>query len=141
VLVDWASIALQHAEIMDAASALNEGLALADQLGYVPYRFAQLFAACAQLAFMTGDASHAARLHGAAEVLRSLSRTAVPPERRDAEQAMLNGLAEELGAAALVHLLTLGRALPHADAVFSAQQFCRDIIADARALRVGPSKT
>jgi hypothetical protein len=133
VLVDWASIALRCGETRDAGMALTEGLDLADQLGHVPYRFAQLFAACAQLACMIGHASDAARLLGAAEVLRALSRTAVPPERRQEEETLMRELRAELGDKAVEQLLTLGRALPVADAVSYAQQVCRETLADAGA--------
>ena len=122
VLVDWASIAMQFREPRDAAFALDHGLAVAEQLGRVPYRFAQLFAATAQLACMVGQPVEAARLYGAADLLRSLSGTAVPAERRHEEQAMLDSLIDALGATAVDQLLTLGRALQHSDAVACAQQ-------------------
>jgi predicted ATPase len=122
VLVDWANIALQFREPHDSAFALDQGLVLAEQLGRVPYRFAQLFAATALLACMVGQLTEAARLYGAAEVLRSLSGTAVPADRRHEEQAMLDSLTEALGATAVDQLLTLGRALQHTAAVACAQQ-------------------
>ena len=64
-------------------------------------------------------------------MLRALSRTAVPPERRQEEDAILGQLRAELGEAPVEQLLTLGRALPVADAVSYAQQLCREIIENA----------
>lgn len=122
VLVDWTVLAMRFGRIRDAITALADGLTTARELGKLPYRFAQLFAAAAHLASVAAHHEEAARLIGCARFLRSESGIVLPPEGKQQESELLDRLRDRLGLAELNHLLSEASELDLDSAIALAEE-------------------
>ena len=107
-LVDWSTLALSSGKLDDAATALAEGLELANRLGRVPYRSAQLLAGSAQLAGAAERWTEAAQLLALARALRAQSGAQVPPERAQEEAALLELLRQHVSESEVSSVLGAG---------------------------------
>jgi hypothetical protein len=134
-LVDWSMLALSSGSLADAATALADGLDLADRLGRVPYRTAQLLAGTAQLAAARERWTDAARLLASARALRSQSGAQLPPERAQQETALQQLLGQQLPEAHLADVLSEAHHMDEAAALLLAQE----VLVEIRGPAMGPS--
>jgi hypothetical protein len=114
----------------DAATALAEGLELANRLGRVPYRSAQLLAGTAQLAAAAKRWTDAANLLAFARASRAQSGAHVPPERAQEEAALQQLLRQHLSESEVSNALGAG-GQNETDALALAQQVLAEIRGDS----------
>ena len=127
-LVDLAIVRLRSGDLREAAIALLDGVAAATQLGRVPYRFAQLVLASAEVAYASGLPADAARLVAAAATLRRVSGIALAADRVDDEALLLTTLRNELGGEDVDSLLAEGRALHEEEAVVLTRDVLKSVL-------------
>ncbi len=125
IAMNWALHSLVHYaidqdELEQARTALDEGLSLAEELGYRWGTIALLEAAAA-LAAAEGQAGRAMRLAGAAHALRAPLGVPLPPDWRGDLERQLAPARARLGASAAAEAWHSGRSLAIEVAVLEAR--------------------
>jgi non-specific serine/threonine protein kinase len=129
-LVDWSMLALRSGSLADAATALADGLELANRLGRVPYRAAQLLAGTAQLSAAKNRWTDAARLLALARAVRFQSGAQLPPERAQEETALQQMLEQQLPEADLADILSGAQHMDETAALSLAREVLVEIRGD-----------